>query len=160
MASDRIYAWVFVVESGTTIHVAEEIKRELGFEGTNLYGIYDAVVLTDALTLQELKTKVWKIGNLPAVATTVTFVVMGREHKETKEKPTAYILTDTTPKLDETIQEKVSRIEQVTKCDIVLGPNNMVIEVVTKSEEDLKEVLSKLLKIEGIVKTSTMPCFC
>jgi len=148
-----------VVESGTTIHVAEAIKSQLGFESRNLYGIYDAVVLVEATSLDELNSKVWKIIGLDEVATTNTFVAMKSGHKTTEHKPTAYILIDTTAKNDGSIQEETMRIEQVSKSDIVLGTYNIVVEVATKPKEDLREVLTKLVKIPGILKTVTLPCF-
>ncbi|MGC8992214.1 MAG: Lrp/AsnC family transcriptional regulator [Thermoplasmata archaeon] len=53
------------------------------------------------------------------------------------------------------IIEEIKKLDQIISIESLLGENDLLIHIISKNEEHLKEELKKLINIKGIERTST-----
>jgi hypothetical protein len=69
----------------------------------------------------------------------------------------AYTLIQTIPGRFREVNQRVNSYEFVIKSDVVFGPVDIVIKILSKDYEELWNAVSTLLGTEGVFKTVTCP---
>lgn len=132
---------------------SDEIRNVL-----SVLGPYDVIVEVVAATVDVIYEKFIKgINSLRAVGGLSTYLAVGASRtKEEMKKPSAYMLVDASPERLGSVQEEIFEFGAVQKCDIVLGPYDIIVEVVTKDIKELTDIIAKVCRLNGVKKTMTM----
>jgi DNA-binding Lrp family transcriptional regulator len=161
-------AWIFVetkpIEKEFRIsEQSASIKGRLGelAQGVfDLLGIYDVVVESSPGNLnalyQDILKRIYEIGFVTG-CTTYPAVGQQRTKPGTLGKPFAYILISASPVSIDYIQEKVYEMNEIQKVDIVLGPYDLVAELSVDNMKKLTDTVNRILRIDGVLTTVTMP---
>jgi DNA-binding Lrp family transcriptional regulator len=139
--------------------IKQKFKHEEIGNVLDVFGPYDVVVEVQASSVDIIYEKyIRNINSLPAVSGLSTYLSVGSaKTKEIELKiPTAYILIDALPEYLDYVQDKVFELDEVQKCDIVLGPYDVIAEVVAEDLKQLINLVAQISKINGVAKTLTM----
>ena len=134
------------------------IKERLGFDGLEVYGMYDVVIESEANSIQELHRKINEIDRMGIVRGTETFIVAreGKRKEVHGVNTFAYVLIDTSPGGMEEAQSTVADLGEVKKADIVFGPFDVIVDVAVKNMDELNEVMRKIVSLDSVHKTCTL----
>ena len=157
ISKTRVY--IMVQGRSPSSPVTSQIKDELHLKRTfRVLGPYDAVVeiemLPDIYAVSDLFSHfITRINYLETVGACTTYLAVSEKSKPRREKPFAYILIDAAPQDLISVHEKVFKYKEVQEADIVLGPYDIIVEIVVKSWEKLLKVLNKIRATAGIIRT-------
>jgi len=134
------------------------IKERTGFEGLEVYGMYDAVIEAEANTVEELHRKINDIDKMGLIRGTETYIVArDGKKKEIRDVGTfAYILVDASPGDIDKVQTTLSEFKEVRKSDVLFGPFDIIVDVAVKNMDELNEVVRKIISMESVFKTCTL----
>jgi hypothetical protein len=139
------------------------IREKLGTlarEIHDLIGIYDVVVETYPSNLDELYQVILKrIYEVSFVTGCTTYPAVGAPRTKAGPlgKPFAYMLISVSPVNIDYVAEKVHELAEVQKTDIVLGSYDIVAEISVGDMKGLTEIINKVLNIDGVITTVTLP---
>jgi len=149
---------MFMVEDFAESRIAEGIRRRFHIPAFRVFGPYDVVADLSAENYEEIAAMSLKIRAMPGVLSTTTFsVVYGKSRMNSH--PYAFALLNCLhQKSEEEIvatTDALFALEEVTKADSVLGIYDIVLEICTKTPEELSELLNQIKQTHG-VRTMTM----
>ncbi|MGB9659149.1 MAG: Lrp/AsnC ligand binding domain-containing protein [Nitrososphaerales archaeon] len=154
-------AWIMVSAKESALDVGKLIRDDLNFDAIEVLGPYDVVVRADVKSLQDLwENYISLINSLPLVGSCTTFLSIFERTKPVDKKPSAFILIDASQSEHIEIQEELFKMKEVQKVDIVLGPYDIITEVVVDSIQDLFQAIRKIIRAsKNILRTVTMVAF-
>ncbi|MEM3383285.1 MAG: Lrp/AsnC ligand binding domain-containing protein [Nitrososphaerales archaeon] len=154
-------AWVMVSAKESALDVGKLIRDSLNFDAIEVLGPYDVVVRANVKNLQDLwENYISLINSLPLVGSCTTFLSIFEKTKPIDKIPSAFILIDAAQSEHIEIQEELFKIKEVQKVDIVLGPYDIIVEVVVNSIQDLFQAVRKIIRTsKNILRTVTMVAF-
>jgi hypothetical protein len=141
------------------------LKEKLAERAFIVFGVYDVIAeLPEFDTLKGLEDILSHIVNMstpdgdPAILNTSTYMIM-RSHQQTSSRPFGFCFLKLNPSYDEALKALES-CEGVTKASLVLGENDMILEIRAKDMKEAEHIIANIYSSarENIISTTTSIC--
>jgi len=136
--------------------------RNLGFINSfDVLGPYDVIVEVEAKDNNDLFYNIIRpiIGLAGVSGCTTHVTVSPSEVKPLTKRTFAYVLVQAMPQETQRIQNELFQLDEIRKVDAVLGPYDIIADVTTDSLSKLVDIVSKIRRILGILRTTTLITF-
>lgn len=162
---------LLVCESGSDDYVVSKLRSmETVTSASGMFGLYDVIAQLNSDSLETLENVVTKkIRRLEKILKTMTLLtekrdevldqVFVKKQKDLKGKDTveAFVIVSCKNMTEHDILLNLSKIQEVTDCDIILGHDVIMCKVSAPTYNEIEDVVTKKIrKLQGIVSTMTL----